>query len=212
MVAQRRKPVLYAVAALLLVWLIAFVGYSIAAHYKVTPEKVAAYLRTTNLSKLSPGDREKALRELARKMNTLSAEDRRKARLDGQFAPWFQEMTEEEKGRFIDETMPSGFKQMLASFEQLPVEKRKKAIDDALRNMRKTRDQADTQDGPGGESGSQTNRMGELSPDLQKKVVQIGLKSFYSESSAQTKAELAPVLEEMQRLMENGRLFRNRPQ
>src|SRR3954454_16429497 len=212
MVAQRRKPVLYAVDALLIVWLIAFLGYSIAAHYKVTTEKVAAYLRANNLSKLSPTEREKALRELARKMNALSAEDRRKARLDGQFAPWFQEMTDEEKGRFIDETMPSGFKQMLVSFEQLPVEKRKKTIDDALRNMRKTRDQADTQDGTPGEIGSQTNRMGELSPDLQKKVVQIGLKSFYSESSAQTKAELAPVMEEMQRLMESGRLFRNRPQ
>src|SRR4051812_10248744 len=147
MLAQRRKPVLYAAAALLLVWLVAFVGYRIAAHYKVTPEKVAAYLRSTDLSKLSAADREKALRELARKMNTLSAEDRRKARLDGQFASWFKEMTEEEKGRFIEQTMPSGFTQMLASFEQLPVDKRKKAIDDALRNMRKTREQVDTQDG-----------------------------------------------------------------
>lgn len=212
MIAQRRKPLLYAVGALLLVWIVAFVGYSVASYYKVTPEKVAAFLRSTHLNQLSAEARAKALRELSRKMNTLSAEDRRKARLDGEFATWFQEMTEEEKGRFIEETMPSGFKQMLASFEQLPADKRKKAIDDSLRNMRKTREQVESQDGVPGDTGGQTNRMGELSPELQKKVVQIGLKSFYSESSAQTKAELAPVLEEMQRLMESGRLFRNRPQ
>jgi hypothetical protein len=209
MVTQRRKPILIAIIAVALVWALACTGYLVANHYKVTPEKVANYLRSHDLKNLSSADREKALQDLARQLNSLSAEDRRKARLDREWNPWFASMTEAEKGKFIEDTMPSGFKQMLNAFEQLPPEKRKKAVDDALKNMRKTRDTADAdadapdpkQDGP--------NRMGELSPDLQKKVVQIGLKSFYSESSAQTKAELAPVMEEIQRLMENGRLFRN---
>ena len=73
-----------------------------------------------------------------------------------------------------------------------------------MKEMKKTRDSLE-----GGEPGAsvRTNRPPELSEELQQKVVTIGLKSFYSESSAQTKAELAPLLEEMQRTMEKGKLF-----
>jgi hypothetical protein len=119
-------------------------------------------------------------------------------------------MTEEEKGTFIEATMPSGFKQMLSSFEQLPEDKRKLAITRAIKDMKKARETTDNPDSTRTNSWRGTNSSAELSEELQQKVVKIGLKSFYSESSAQSKAELAPLLEEMQRTMESGALFRRR--
>ena len=174
----------------------------------MTAEKVKAYAESVDISKLSGDARAKALRELADKLNALSLEERRKARLDREAWSWFDKMTEEEKAAFIDATMPNGFKQMLASFEQLPEEKRRKTIDDALKRLREARDQGAGGVGNGNQGG--TNGPPVLSDDLQAKVRTIGLKTFYSQSSAQTKAELAPVLEEMQRVMESGRPFRNR--
>ncbi len=99
-----------------------------------------------------------------------------------------------EKAQFIDATMPTGFKQMIGAFEQLPDDKRHKIIDDAMKNLQKN--------GPGG------NRSG-ISPELEAKVRTIGLNTFYSQSSAQTKAELAPFLEELQRQMESGKMLRS---
>ena len=141
-------------------------------------------------------------------MRSLPIEERRRVRMDGEWSRWFGEMTEPEKESFIEATLPSGFKQMLTSFEQLTEDKRKQAITRAIRDLKKARDLGDSTDSTRTNLWQGTNPPPELSEELQHKVVKIGLKSLYSDSSAQTKAELAPLLEELQRTMESGALFR----
>jgi uncharacterized protein YdaT len=208
MLSQRWRPVAFAALAICGIWLVALAGYRIARNAKMTAEKVKAYAESVDISKLSGTARAKAIRELEDMLNSLSLEERRKARLEREAWSWFDQMTEEEKAAFLEATMPTGFKQMLSSFEQLPEEKRHKAIDDALRRLKEGRSQL--AGGPGAGRGGGTNGPPVLSDDLQAKMRTIGLKTFYSQSSAQTKAELAPVLEELQRVMESGRQFRNR--
>jgi hypothetical protein len=208
MLSQRWRPVFLSAVAVCGIWLIAFAGIRIARNAKMTAEKVRTYAESVDLSKLSGTARAKAIQELADMLNRLSMEERRKARADRLAWSWFNQMTEDEKAAFIEATMPTGFKQMLTSFEQLPEEKRRKSIDDALRRLREARDQGAGGPGAGGRGG--TNGPPVLSDELQAKVRTIGLKTFYSQSSAQTKAELAPVLEELQRVMESGRPFRGR--
>ena len=208
MVIQRWRPVFYCALAVCGIWLVAMAGYRIARNAKMTAEKVKAYAESVDISKLSGEARAKAIRDLADKLNALSMDERRKARLERITWTWFDRMTEDEKAGFIEATMPTGFKQMLTSFEQLPEEKRRRSIDDALRRLREARDQLAAGQGVRNPSGSNSPPV--LSPELQTKIRTIGLKTFYSQSSAQTKAELAPVLEELQRIMESGRPFHQR--
>lgn len=200
---SRRKTIIFAIAAIAVVWLLATAGFLVARNSKVTAEKLRAYLDGMDLSKLSGDARAKALRDLAKKLNSLSTEERRQARADRLWSKWFEQMTDQERGEFIDATLPSGFKQMVDSFEKMPEEKRRKAVNDAVKRMKEAR--------ASGEMASPLSRSTNgpvLSDDLQKKVAAIGLKSVYGDSSAQTKAELAPFMEEIQKSMESGRLFR----
>ncbi len=208
MIAQRRRAIWLAGFILLVGWALALTGYYIAQKTKVTPERISTYVHDVDLNRLSSRDRARAIRDLASMMVKLSIDDRRQARHNADWDRWFNQMTEDEKATFIEATLPSGFKQMLSAFEQLAPEKRRQAVDRSMKELAKARESLESQ-GSGGLSGwpGHTNRMDQLSPELQQKVVNIGLKSFYNESSAQTRAELAPVLEEMQRLMESGALF-----
>src|SRR5690348_16892682 len=172
----------------------------------MSADRVRAYAESVDLRKLSGSERARAIRGLAERLNRLSPEERRKARFERISEQWFGEMTDEEKETFVELTMPTGFKQMLASFEQLPEDKRRKSIDDAIRRLKEA--QAQTGEDDGAVSGAGTNAPPALSRELQDKIAKIGLKTLYSESSAQTKAELAPMLEELQRTMESGRMFR----
>lgn len=208
--ATRYRPLWIGAVVLACVWLFAWGGYTWSQSRRVTAEKVAQYLRSIDLAQLSGEARAATLRELARKMNALSVEERRRARFAGDWDKWFAAMTEAEKTAFIDATLPSGFKQMLTSFEQLPEDKRRRAIDDAIRELKRARTTIEKAEPEFVLRTGNTNEPPELSEELQQRVVTLGLKSIYSDSSAQTKAELAPLLEEMQRAMESGRLFRGR--
>jgi len=205
--SMRRRAILWSVLALAGIWVLALAGFYTAKNLKVTAEKVRAYVETVDLSKLSGDERARAIQKLADMLNRLSPEERRQMRLGRTAEKWLAQMTEEEKGAFIEATMPTGFKQMISAFEEMPEDKRRRAVDDAMKRLRETRNQMSSDNPTGSES---TNAPPPLSPELEAKVRTIGLKAFYSQSSAQTKAELAPLLEELQRSMESGRAFRGR--
>ena len=199
----RHKPLAIAAAVLVAVWAVAMAGYVIAKNSKVTGEKVRAYLANTDLSKLKDKDRAKALKRLADYLNQLPVDERRTTRMDREWEKWFKEMNDQEKGDFLEATMPTGVKQMLTAFEQLPPDKRQRAVQESVKRLREARN-----DPRLGNQWQGKEAPPPLNPELEKRAAAAGLGAFYSQSSAQTKAELAPLLEEIQRAMESGRMMR----
>ncbi len=202
MLSPRQRPVFLALVALVVIWLVAIVGYKIAQNATVTPAKVRAYTESVEFGHLAAADRAAAIQKLARMLNALSLEERQGLRLDRSAYKWFEKMSEAEKGTFLEATMPTGFKQMLTAFEDMPADKRQRVIEQSLKQMK----EASAKLAASGQAPPQNPNSVVLSPELQERVTKIGLQSFYSQSSAQTKAELAPLLEEMQRMMESGRM------
>ena len=201
----RRRTVFLAVVVVAALWVFAVAGYYILQSQKVTADKVRAYAGSLDLNRLSAADRTRALKTLADELNALTLAERQQLRMDRSTGQWFAEMTDAEKEAFIEATMPTGIKQMLSAFEQQPDDRRRKMIDDALKRLRNQNANAANGNQP---NGGGTNSP-PISPELEAKMRTVGLQSFYSQSSAETKAELAPLLEELQRSMESGRMMRS---
>ncbi len=199
----RQRFLVQAIVCLAGIWLAAWVGHRYFESRKMTADKVHAYVDSVNFGQLTGAARAKALKELEDKLNALPYDERQRLRAGHLLTNWFAQMTDDEKTQFVEATLPAGFKQMINAFEQLPEDKRRRVIDDAMKNLRAT----NNRDASGGATKGATNGPPPISPELEAKIRTIGLKSFYSQSSAQTKAEVAPFLEEMQRQMESGRLF-----
>jgi len=197
--APQRRFILTAILIIVGIWLLAIAGHWYFESLKMTSEKVQQYMTSVDFAHLTGAARAKALKDLEDKLNALSYEERQRLRLQHIIDEWFKNMTEQEKEAFVEATLPTGFKQMIASFEQLPPDKRQKVVDNTMNRLRDLKNQpGDGAQGPGGAP---------ISPELEAKIRSIGLNTFYSQSSAETKAEMAPVLEEMQHQMESGKII-----
>ena len=139
MFSQRHRVLVYAVAVLAGVWALVAVGYVVADHLKVTADKVRAYVESVDLSKLSAADRARALQKLEDELNALSLEERQHLRMNHLLDRWFQQMTEAEKEAFVESTMPTGIKQMLDAFDQMPPDKRQRTVNNAIKQLREDR-------------------------------------------------------------------------
>jgi hypothetical protein len=201
---RRFRPLIYAGIALVVVWITALAVYHFAARTKMTAERLNQYAASMNLDQLSAAEREKALAGFAAKINSLTYEERLKWRRGEAWKKWFASLTEAERLKFIEATLPTGIKQMLDAFSALPDDQREKIIDNSLKRLKEQG--ANGGNNNGGDYGK--NGSPPLSPELEQKARELGLQTFYSQSSAETKAELAPLLEQMQQSMRNGRVNR----
>jgi len=173
-----------AVVFLAAIWLVAGGVIWWARTTKPTPERLAAYIENHSLDGKSPATRERTIDSVADQLNGLSYDQRRQIRGGRKLDHFFRALTPEEQRRFLDRTLPTGFKQMMEAFNKMTPEQRRKFVEKTLADMKK-------QEGE------------ERPPDVDdknvEKIISEGLKSFYSDASAEVKMDFAPLIEQMQK-------------
>jgi hypothetical protein len=108
---------------------------------------------------------------------------------------FFRSLSPDEQTRFLDLTVPEGFKQMMEALNKMDREKRKLFVERTLKEMEKQE----------GQEIPEEARERFLEDKNAQKIIDQGLKSFYSEASAETKMDVAPILEQMQRNLQRFR-------
>ncbi|MGB8353271.1 MAG: hypothetical protein WCD79_05245 [Chthoniobacteraceae bacterium] len=177
------------VLVLCAIWALAAGVIYFARAAKPTADSIAAYLQKNDLASQADADRQKEIDRVADMLNRTTLEDRQKLRDNGVTNGFFRSLTPEEQSAFLDKTLPTGFKQMMESFNKMTPSKRKDFVDHALTEMRK-------------HEGDQPAKIDDANT---KKIVDQGLRSFYSDSSADVKMDLAPLIEQMQRNLQGPR-------
>lgn len=173
-----------AVIALAAIWLVAGGVIFWAKHSQPSPESLERYVQAHPLDGKSAADRARTIQQVADQLNGLSYEERQQMRVGRRLDGFFRSLSPEEQGAFLDLTLPTGFKQMMEAFNKMEPEKRKRFVKKALEDMQRD---------------SERGQQPPVDDEHVQKMVQQGLRSYYSDASSEVKMDLAPLIEQMQK-------------
>jgi len=166
------------------VWIIAAIAIHFARMSQPTAASVTAYAQSVNLESLQGEARARAIARMEDMVNHITFEERQQLDRANVTHAFFDHMTEDEQAAYLDATLPTGFQQLMDSFNKMDPVKRKQIVNDALERMKEN-------PGPGGTpSGKQAV--------IAQHVIDQGLKSFYKDANADVKLDLAPLVEQIQ--------------
>ena len=195
---RRNRILLQTVLLLALIWggvtaLRAFAGSKQITAEKVNREiEAAAFEDWSGRESTDPG-REKKLREIAGLVNRLDFAERQKTRDDRTTEGFFRKMSPPEKKLFIDLTVRESMGKFMEAIDALPPEKRKEFVKQGLSEIQS------------GKTEEEMARARELGDDLLETIAGEGMRAYFEKASADTKLDLAPLMESMNEVMQGLR-------
>ncbi len=192
--STRRQLWLWTILGVAAAWIAAVAGIMIFRGQRVTAEKVVGYLEEKPLRSLSVEERARRIEGLAARVNRLSFDERQKFRLEKRIRRTFLEMTDAERARYLDLTLPRSMRNMMDAFNQMPPHKRKQVVNRAVVELSRASEQ-----------GDRVEMEKALGDENLKKIAAEGMKAFLSEANSQTKLDLQPLIEQVQNILQMGR-------
>ena len=186
---------------LALVWVVVFAVRSFAASKKITAESLNREVRELKFEDWSknPGagaavkEREKEVRRIADMVNRLDFAEREKNRKNRAGEDFFQKLSMGEKNLFIDLTIVESMSKFMEALDQMPEEQRKSFVEKGLKEIQE------------GRTAEEMERAREMDESLLTKISEEGMRAYFDKASADTKLDLAPLMEAMNEVMQGLR-------
>ena len=186
---------------LALVWVVVFAVRSFAASKKITAESLNREVRELKFEDWSknPGagaavkEREKEVRRIADMVNRLDFAEREKNRQNRAGEDFFQKLSMGEKNLFIELTIVESMSRFMEALDQMPEEQRKSFVEKGLKEIQE------------GRTAEEMERAREMDESLLTKISEEGMRAYFDKASADTKLDLAPLMEAMNEVMQGLR-------
>lgn len=199
----RRDVFIRAALVLALVWGCVWGVRAYAGSRKITAELInreVVAARFTDWSKqqeisdtAEAKRREGELRKIAGLVNRLDFQEREKNRENRSGENFFRMLSPDEKSLFVNLTIVESMSRFMESLDAMKPEQRKEFVEKGLKNIQ------------AGRTREEMARADELGADLLEKITQEGMKAYFEKSSADTKLDLAPLMEAMNETMQGLR-------
>ncbi|MDF1657045.1 MAG: hypothetical protein P1U58_05500 [Verrucomicrobiales bacterium] len=189
----RNRLLVKGLASLVVLWVVVLAVVKVAGAMKPTVEKLEAFTEKNPLSEIEDAEeRKQVIGQMVDMLNEMEPSEVSLLRGREESDPrrsLMRELTPDEQLFFLERRVGRAFQQMMVSFNEMERDERQRIVERTLKRMKENSD-----GGPRGGS------VGE-DPELAGKIADAGLKAYYSDASVETKIDLAPLLEEMQRTM-----------
>ena len=199
----RRTAIIRAILILVLVWGCVWGIRAYAGSRKITAELINRQVAeakfqdwsnlTTPPNTAEAKRRESELRDIAENVNRLDFQEREKNRDNRSGENFFRVLSPAEKSLFIDLTIVESMGRFMESLDAMKPEQRKSFVEKGLKEIQQGRTQ------------EEMARADQLGADLLEKISQEGMRAYFKKSSADTKLDLAPLMEAMNETMQGLR-------
>ena len=187
---MKRKPILIGLLVISTLWLAVWGVSAWASDRKATADRVAEMIEESNFDDWSSemrdaGDadgRRVRLEQIAEVFNRLDLRERERLQ-DSRAGPkLFQRLNPSERIYFLELTLTKSMERMMEAFDKMDPKERQRLVEKSLRDME-------------GQGGEDLVRLKEEDPEVIDRIVKEGLAAYYQNASAETKMDLAPLMD-----------------
>ncbi len=187
---MNKKPLLIGVLVIASLWLAVWGVTEWTANRKATAVRVAEMIEEASFDdwseQLDGGaedrTRRERLQDIATVFNRLDLRERERLQDSRAGFNLFKRLNPSERIYFLELTLTQSMQRMMEAFDKMDPKERQRLVEKSLRDME-------------GQGGEDLNRLKEDDPEIIDSIVKEGLASYYQNASAETKMDLAPLMD-----------------